>query len=94
MLALKNSKKEKFVRICPRCNSKNVELASMKGGRYYLCKSCGFGGSLFPELPRRFADNMKRKIKIFTFKTHPFPRIILFLLGLEVIIIWALLVFR
>jgi predicted RNA-binding Zn-ribbon protein involved in translation (DUF1610 family) len=57
----KNSKKEIFVRICPRCGSKKVENKAMVSnmGQFYACKSCGFGGSLFPEIPKKYADKMK-----------------------------------
>ena len=60
---LKNSKKEKFIRVCPRCGSKNVEneVIFSRMGQFYVCKHCGFGGSLFPEIPKKFADKMKER---------------------------------
>lgn len=57
----KNSKREKLIRICPKCGSKNVEneLIFSRMGQFYVCKSCGFGGSLFPEIPMRYAKKIK-----------------------------------
>ena len=57
----KHSKKEKFIKVCPRCGSKNVEneLIFSRMGQFYVCKSCGFGGSLFPEISMNYAKKLK-----------------------------------
>jgi hypothetical protein len=90
----KPRKAEKMIRICPKCSSKNVVLTSMKGGRFYVCKNCSFAGSLFPEIPKKLSS-MKRRTKLFTFKTRwTHSRVFMFLIIIEIIIIWALLVFR
>jgi predicted RNA-binding Zn-ribbon protein involved in translation (DUF1610 family) len=46
-------KGEKWVRICPRCGSKDVRGGPLYGmgvfPRPYKCLNCGFVGYLFPE---------------------------------------------
>jgi ribosomal protein L37E len=55
--------KKQFVKICPRCGSKNVDrdVATYNIAPYYICKSCGFGSPLFPEISLNEARKLKDK---------------------------------
>ncbi|HLC67935.1 MAG TPA: hypothetical protein VJI12_03575 [archaeon] len=51
------------VRICPRCNSPNVEmekLAFALGDRKWRCKSCSFESVLFPEITVKNLNELKK----------------------------------
>ena len=55
--------KEKFVRVCPKCESKNVDIDPVIGNiaPFYICKSCGFGGPLFPEVSLKESKKIEEK---------------------------------
>lgn len=39
------------VRICPRCGSDDVQMIAGGTIGMWMCKKCGFSGSIFPEKP-------------------------------------------
>ncbi|MCX6815874.1 MAG: hypothetical protein NT120_03410 [Candidatus Aenigmarchaeota archaeon] len=49
------TRKEKWVRVCPKCNSKDVflSIAGIIGGSQYKCGKCGFTGVVFPEISKK-----------------------------------------
>jgi len=95
---LKNSKKKIFVRICPRCGSKNVEneVKAFRMGQFYVCNTCGFRGSLFPEISKKWADKIKiRDVYIHKSKTSRLTiSPVLFYLAIIIIIILLVIVLR
>ena len=62
-------KKERWVRICPKCGSKDVEARGMVWDLAYsqtwVCRTCGFQGSLFPEVKEDEALNIPEKLPKF-----------------------------
>jgi transposase-like protein len=62
-------KKQKHVKICPKCKSFDIQVYSftmMAAGLppSYTCKKCGYTSNLFPEIDlneERDKDNNKRK---------------------------------
>ena len=54
-----------YIRICPKCQSKEVTQRGMISGRVYnqdyVCQSCGFQGPLFPEVKRSAAKKLPDK---------------------------------
>jgi len=57
------SKREKLIRVCPKCGSKNVDrdVGTYDIAPFYVCKSCGYGSSLFPEISIKEAKKLKEK---------------------------------
>jgi predicted RNA-binding Zn-ribbon protein involved in translation (DUF1610 family) len=55
--------KERFIRVCPRCGSKNIDIDTGVVGiaPFYICKSCGFGSPLFPEVSQTEAETVEEK---------------------------------
>lgn len=56
--------KKTYVRICPKCKSKNIETnmtaVTIGMGTFnneYKCKNCGYEGMFFPEVEK---SNLKR----------------------------------
>ncbi len=39
------------VRICPKCGSDDVQMVAGGAIGMWICKKCGFSGSIFPEKP-------------------------------------------
>ena len=58
-------KNGKWVRICPRCGSKDVKGGSLLGifPKPYKCQNCGFVSHLFPETTLKEAKKNKVKIR-------------------------------
>jgi ribosomal protein L37AE/L43A len=65
-------KKEKYVRICPKCNSTNVApdsgyIWTIAHGTFsmYRCNDCGFSANstLFPEVPLSKIQRKDSKVK-------------------------------
>ena len=92
-------KKEVLVRICPKCGSRNVERGA--GGRamspYYVCKSCGFAGTLFPEIRLKDAKKMEETAAKYSSLLAPTKKpisipLILFFILLSTIIFIALII--
>ena len=57
------------IRICPKCGSDNVQMAAGGIIGMWICKNCGFSGSIFPEKPilgseEEMEGDIKDKIKI------------------------------
>jgi len=97
---LKNLKKEKLVRICPRCGSKNVEKEVLLSNvaQFYVCRSCGFGGSLFPEVQMKYARKIKETPTKYTTILAPTKKplsipLIVFALVMATIICILLIIF-
>ena len=46
--------KEKYVKVCPKCNSLNLKVDStlifLGAPSNYICKECGYTDSFFPEV--------------------------------------------
>jgi transposase-like protein len=36
-------------KFCPKCNSEDIELVAGGVTGNYMCRNCGFSGTLFPE---------------------------------------------
>ena len=56
------------VKVCPRCNSPKVELdrrawIQATALKVYVCKNCGLGGYLFPEITVKSLNELK-KLKV------------------------------
>jgi transposase-like protein len=54
------------VRICPRCNSRDIEMEKLSfalGDRKWRCKSCSFESVLFPEITVKNLGELK-KLKV------------------------------
>lgn len=72
-------RKEKFVKICPRCGSTNVQLDATDGGSFDICLDCNFGNfrkepilrfgnqtgfiQRFPEIKQKDIKKFKKSIK-------------------------------
>jgi len=58
-----SKKKEILVRVCPKCGSKNVDIdvGTYNIAPFYVCKSCGFGSPLFPEISMKEARKLKER---------------------------------
>jgi len=56
-------KRKKWIRICPRCGSKDVKGGSFLGifPKPYKCQNCGFVSYLFPESILKKAKTSKKK---------------------------------
>lgn len=56
-------KSGKWVKICPRCGSKDVKGSSVLGifPKPYKCQNCGFVSYLFPET--NFKEKTDKKLK-------------------------------
>lgn len=39
------------IRICPKCGSDDVQMIAGGTIGMWMCKKCGFSGSIFPEKP-------------------------------------------
>ena len=94
-------KKIIWVKICPRCNSREIEPRGMISKEAYssdwVCMSCGFQGPTFPEIDYREAKKLPiKRIKfvpsqmpIFADKKYenPFwPRLMLGVIALYVLL--------
>ena len=62
--------RERFVKICPKCGSKEVANRGMISRTAlspdYVCQSCGFQGPLFPEIKAEEAKKIPDKPRDFT----------------------------
>lgn len=58
----KTEKKQRWIRVCPNCGSRDVTARSMIIKRAYsnvnYCKSCGFQCPLFPEVTEEEAEKI------------------------------------
>ena len=58
-------RKERWVRVCPKCGSNDTTVRGMVAGRAFsnvnFCKSCGFQSPLFPEVTAEEAKKIKSK---------------------------------
>ncbi len=92
----KSPKRQKLVKICPKCGSKNVEYTgTLSNKRFFLCKSCGFASSNFPDIPQKFADRIKENPYLASLKQPkgPFPiNVFLIYLLVAIIIIIILII--
>lgn len=68
LLNFKNTKKDKYVKICPQCKSKNVSpdffiktFGEKSEFNKYKCNNCGFNSTFFPEVAGRKIAKHKNK---------------------------------
>jgi predicted RNA-binding Zn-ribbon protein involved in translation (DUF1610 family) len=65
----KTKKRQRWVRVCPKCNSTDTAYRGMIRKRYfsntYFCRSCGFHGPLFPEITAEEAKKLPHKPRKF-----------------------------
>jgi predicted RNA-binding Zn-ribbon protein involved in translation (DUF1610 family) len=61
--------KEKLVRICPQCQSKEVSFRGMISRQAlspnYVCLTCGFQGPLFPQIKEEDAKKLPEQTRNF-----------------------------
>jgi predicted RNA-binding Zn-ribbon protein involved in translation (DUF1610 family) len=98
----KKKSKEIFVRICPRCGSKDVtmEFTRQTWLNFFVCQSCGFRSVIFPEVSREEAKKLpKRKVNYYPWlvptenpeiKGFPYAWLIVTILFIIVIIILSI----
>ncbi|MBI2675219.1 MAG: hypothetical protein HYX24_02080 [Candidatus Aenigmarchaeota archaeon] len=62
-------KRERWIRICPQCDSKEVTNRGMISrdalSPNYVCLTCGFQGPLFPEVSPKEAKKLEEKPRKF-----------------------------
>jgi len=54
---------EKYIRVCPRCGSKDVRFEATGAGTFNICKKCGFRMNNFPEIKESELENFGKDIK-------------------------------
>lgn len=60
--------KENWTRICPRCKSREVKERGMISKIYsndWVCLTCGWQGPTFPEIRKRYAEELPEQKKQF-----------------------------
>jgi hypothetical protein len=98
----KSSKKENFIKICPRCGSIYVtrEFTRNTWLNFYVCQTCGYRSVLFPEVKREEAKKLpKRKVNYYPWRVptenpeiigFPYAWLVLTILFILVIIILSI----
>jgi transposase-like protein len=86
-----SKKKEKLVKVCPRCGSRNVVRGLYDYSRFN-CRNCGFTGPLFPKVTLQEAKSMRvKKVKHFIYPLNKRQKIGFMVLFIVILFLLLLL---